>query len=186
MSDLSVSELGVFDKLSKLKVDKSPGPDGIHPRVLYEIKTQITTALTCIFQLSLGTGQLPEDWKKSTIIVIHKKGSKSDVANYRPISLTCICCKVFESIIKDHVFEYCFANNIFSTKQFGFIKGRSTSLQLLNLVDYWTECLEVGGQIDIIYTDFEKAFDKIPFKRLISKLYSYGFNVGVIRWIESF
>ena len=74
----------------------------------------------------------------------------------------------------------------FSTKQFGFIKGRSTSLQLLNLVDYWTECLEVGGQIDIIYTDFEKAFDKIPFKRLISKLYSYGFNVATISWIESF
>ena len=69
----------------------------------------------------------------------------------------------------------------------GFIKGRSTSLQLLKILDKWTELLENGGQIDVIYTDLEKAFDKIPHKRLINKLFSYGLNnKDIISWIEAF
>ena len=68
----------------------------------------------------------------------------------------------------------------------GFIKGRSTSLQLLQILDKWTELLENGGQIDVIYTDLEKAFDKIPCKRLISNLSSYGLNKKIISWIEAF
>jgi len=63
-------------------------------------------------------------------------------------------------------------NNLFSNKEFGFIKGCSTTLQLLEILDRWTELLENGGQIDVVYTDLEKAFDKIPLKRLINKLES--------------
>jgi hypothetical protein len=77
-------------------------------------------------------------------------------------------------------------NDLFSKKQYGFIKGRSTVLQLLTLLDEWTKILDIGGQIDVIYTDFEKAFDKVPHKRLISKLFSYGVNKGVIDWVQSF
>jgi len=74
---------------------------------------------------------------------------------------------------------------LFTSRQFGFIKGKSTVLQLLQILDDWT--LSWGcGQIDVIYTDFEKAFDKVPHKRLISKLYSYGINQEVIKWIEAF
>ena len=77
-------------------------------------------------------------------------------------------------------------NNLFSNKQFGFIKGRSTTLQLLQILDRWTELLENGGQIDVVYTDLEKAFDKIPHIRLISKLFSYDINKKIIGWIEAF
>jgi len=59
-------------------------------------------------------------------------------------------------------------------------------LQLLKILDKWTELLENGGRIDVIYTDVEKAFDKIPHKRLISKLSSYGLNKDIISWIEAF
>lgn len=186
MAELCVSDLKVFNKLSELKVDKSPGPDLIHPRVLYETRAQIASALKLIFQMSLDSGKLPCDWKKSTITMIHKKGNKSEAGNYRPISLTCICCKIFESIIKDHIIEYFTVNNLFSSKQFGFIKGRSTTLQLLNLINTWSTSLEYGGQIDVVYTDFEKAFDKIPHRRLMSKLYSYGFNEVILSWIKNF
>jgi len=75
---------------------------------------------------------------------------------------------------------------LFSDQQFGFIKGNSTVLQLLRVLDDWTLQLKKGGQIDVIYIDFEKAFDKVPHKCLISKLYSYGINPDVIRWTESF
>jgi len=82
--------------------------------------------------------------------------------------------------------EHFITNNLFSKKQFGFITGRSTVLQLLNILDKWTASLEEGGCIDAIYTDFEKAFDKVPHKRLISKLQSYGISADIISWIKDF
>ena len=70
--------------------------------------------------------------------------------------------------------NYLLENSLLSTKQYGFVKGRSTMLQLLHIimVDKWTECL------------FEKAFDKVPHKRLISKLHAYGLRDSIIRWIK--
>jgi len=69
--------------------------------------------------------------------------------------------------------EHFTANKLFTNRQFGFLKGRSTVTQLLQILDEWTEALETGGRIDVIYTYFEKAFDKVPHKRLLSKLRSY-------------
>jgi ribonuclease P/MRP protein subunit RPP40 len=91
-----------------------------------------------------------------------------------------------ESLIRDHIMNYLLGNNLLSDRQYGFIKGRSTALQLLRLMDKWTDWLENGGQIDVIYTDFEKAFDKVPHKRLLSKLYAYGISTKIVCWIESF
>ena len=81
-----------------------------------------------------------------------------------------------ESLIRDLVMDYFLINNLFSDKQYGFIKGRSTVLQLLKLSDDWTRCLDENEEVDIICTDFEKAFDKVPHQRLISKLQAYGGN----------
>ena len=77
-------------------------------------------------------------------------------------------------------------NNLFSNNQYGFIKGRSTVLQLLKIIDQWTTNLETCKQIDIVYTDFEKAFDKVPHKRLLQKLKWYGLNEKIVRWVEAF
>ena len=186
MNSIIFSKASIYTKLSKLKIGKSPGPDNIHSRVLKELAPQLASAFKIIFDLSLKTGSLPEEWKCSTVSAIHKKGSKLLVANYRPISLTCITCKVFESLIRDHIMKYFAENKLFSSKQFGFITGRSTVLQLLTLVDDWAKCLETGSQIDIVYTDFEKAFDKVPHQRLLSKLTSYGIHNSIVKWIESF
>ena len=183
---LEITETAIYKKLDLLKIDKSPGPDNIHPRVIYELRSQLCPAFKIIFQLSLNTGHIPDEWKRSIVSVLHKKGNKSSISNYRPISLTCIVCKIMESLIRDQLMEYFLNCNLFSNKQFGFIKGRSTTLQLLNVVDKWTSYLEHGGQIDVIYMDFEKAFDKVPHKRLLSKLESYGVNIEIIKWIEGF
>ena len=94
-----------------------------------------------------------------------------------------------ESIVRDKITIYLSSNNVFSDKQYGFIKGikgRSTVTQLLKVLDLRTESLEFYGQIDVIYTDLEKAFDKIPHNRLISKLYSYKINSEIVNWIQSF
>jgi len=117
---------------------------------------------------------------------LYKKGKKDNVENYRPISLTCICCKIMESIICHQLMNFFLTNNLFCNNQYGFVKGRSVVLQLLNVVDHWTDMLDRGQQIDVIYTDFEKAFDKVPHKRLLSKLHAYGIHEELINWVKSF
>ena len=82
--------------------------------------------------------------------------------------------------------EHMRVNNIFSKQQFGFIKGRSTVLQLLNVMDSWTMALDNGFSIDSIYLDFMKAFDTVPHKRLIYKLRMNGINPSILRWLEGF
>ena len=118
--------------------------------------------------------------------VIHKKGKKDRIENYRPISLTCLACKIMESIIRDYLMNYFIENNLFSQSQYGFIKGRSAVIQLIKIIDEWTDALDKGYQTDILYTDFEKAFDKVPHRRLISKLKFYGIQDKLVRWIEAF
>ena len=104
--------------------------------------------------------------------MIHKNGSKANVSNYRPVSLTSVVCKIAESVMRDHIMIHFISNSLFSSKQFGVMKGRSTVLQLLHVLDTWVKNLEEGGQIDVIYTDFAIDFDKVPHCRLINKLCS--------------
>ena len=136
---------------------------------MYELRHEIATPLKILFETSYNLGQLPAEWKIGNITAIFKKGNKSDPSNYRPISLTSTICKVMESIIRDHIMDFFFQNNYFSKNQFGFIKGRSTALQLLRIMDEWTTQLDYGGQVDVIYTDFAKAFDTVPHRRLLSR-----------------
>ena len=82
--------------------------------------------------------------------------------------------------------EYFLSNKLFSTIQYGFIKGLSNVLQLLNILDDWSVLFESCRQIDVIYTDFEKAFDKIPHNRLMYKLKLYGLSEKLLLWIHAF
>ena len=187
MDNFVINEEDVLLKLNNLKIDKSPGIDNIHPQVLKEVKIEIKDFLTKLFNLSLSTGYLPLDWKLSTVTAIHKKRSKSEVSNYCPISLTSIVCKILESLIEDRIMYYFIANNLLSKYQFGFVKGRLTVLQLLNLLDTWTKHLNKYEAIDVIYTDFQKAFDKVPHKRLIFKLKKYGLSQQILLiWITEY
>jgi len=97
-----------------------------------------------------------------------------------------IICKLMESIIRDYIMHFFFENSYLSNKQYGFIKGRSTVLQLLKIMDDWTTQLDSGGQIDVIYTDFAKAFDTVPHHRLLFKLKTYNINTDLIAWITDF
>ena len=176
----------ILMRLGKINTSKAAGVDGIHPRILYELRTILALPLKLLFEYSFKNKVLPEDWTSADVAPIFKKGSKSEVNNYRPISLTSVCCKIMEAIIRDNLIKYFDTNKLFSERQFGFLHGRSTVSQLLRILDNWTESLELGGQIDVIYTDLEKAFDKIPHRRLLSKLKSYGVNTETIQWIAAF
>ena len=184
--EISIDESWVRKKLKKLKINKSPGPDGLHPRVLHELTEVIITPLTIIYKASLSSGELPDDWKSANVTAIYKKGSRHIAGNYRPVSLTSIACKMLESIIREQVITYMKRNKLFSSKQFGFLGGRSTTLQLLRVMDEWISILDRGGAVDVIYFDFMKAFDKVSHSRLLMKLESNGIGGPLLTWIKAF
>ena len=115
----------------------------MHPRVVNELSLVIVNPFYYNFNLSIKTGKIPSVWKLGSISAIYKnKGSKHCVKNYRPISHSSIACKILESIIKDSIMAYLIANKILTAKQFGFLRGRSTILQLLKVVDKLTKILD--------------------------------------------
>jgi hypothetical protein len=95
-------------------------------------------------------------------VSLFKKGHKSDPGNYRSVSLTGIACKMMEKLVRNQIVEHMKRNKLFSKNKFGFISGRSTTLQLLLVLDQWTKIIDNGGSIDSVYMDFMKAFDKVP------------------------
>ena len=102
------------------------------------------------------------------------------------MSLTSIVCKCMEKIVRNHITSYMKENGLFSPKQYGFISGRSTILQLITILDTWTYEIDRGHHTDVIYMDFKKAFDTVPHKRLISKLNSLNISKEIVNWIEAF
>jgi hypothetical protein len=155
-------------------------------RVLHEIRTQISRPLASIYTSSLKNGEVPEDWRHANISAIFKKGNKKHPSNYRPVSLTSIACKILETFVRDTIFKHMKRNKLFSKKQFGFITGRSTTIQLLTVLEDWTQILDDKGSINNIYMDFMKAFDKVPHRRLLQKLHTYGVRGKVWNWVEAF
>ena len=124
---MEFNELDILHRLGKLNVSKAAGVDGIHPRILYEMRVVLALPLKLMFQHSFNSKTLPEDWRSADVVPIFKKGSKSNVKNYRPVSLTCICCKIMESIIRDNIMRFFEVNKLFTNKQFGFFKGTVNS-----------------------------------------------------------
>ena len=184
--ELEITEEKVLEKLNKLKIAKSPGPDGMHPRILKELTSVICKPLTLLYQTSVKTGLVPSEWRDAHVTAIYKKGDRHFAGNYRPVSLTSIVCKILESLVRDHIIKYMKTNKLFSKRQFGFIGGRSTVLQLLKILDLICEILDRGGSVDVVYFDFMKAFDKVSHERLIMKLESYGIDGAIQKWIKAF
>ncbi len=135
LSTIQLTEVMIVKKLSKLNIAKSPGPDSIHPQLLKELATTIAKLLILTFNTALRSGTLPKSWKLAYISAIFKKCSRSLPNNYRPISLTCICCKMLEYLIRDYIISHLKENMLFSLHQYGFITGRSTTLQLHKVLD---------------------------------------------------
>ena len=176
----------IAKKLGELDINKSCGPDQMHPHLLKEMANELSVPLSIIMNKSLQTKSLPKDWKKANVSALFKKGDSKLASNYRPVSLTSIVCKTMEKFVRDHLFKFMFANGLFSDKQFGFLPKRSTVLQLLNIIDEWTMAVDDRNEVNCLYLDFMKAFDTVPHRRLIHKLKSYGICDPILSWIRDF
>ena len=183
---ITVSTPGVVKLLKDLNPSKATGPDSIPGKLLKEAASELAPALSIIFQTSIDQGQIPDDWKSAKIAPVYKKGDRSQPSNYRPISLTSICCKVIEHIIHSSVITHLENHHILSDHQHGFRKRRSTETQLILTIQDLVHNLNAGEQTDAILLDFSKAFDKVPHRRLLLKLQHYGVRGNILAWIQDF
>ena len=177
---------GVSKLLRNLKPHKATGPDGIPARLLKETAIEIAPAVSLLFQTSLDQGNVLASWKTALVVPIFKKGNSSSAANYRPISLTSILCKLCEHIVHSTISRHLDRTGTLSDAQHGFRKKRSCETQLLLTVDDLARGLNEKGQTDMILLDFSKAIDKVPHQRHLRKAASYGILGPVLAWIEDF
>ena len=184
---LNITEFGVFKLLDKIDVSKASGPDCIPGRILQNLARELAPVLHYIFDQSLNSGDLPADWTLANVAPIFKKGSKLQAVNYRPVSLTCITCKLFEHIVCKHILGHLEEHGILTDLQHGFRTGRSCETQLITTFqDIASAYNKKGSQIDIAVLDFSKAFDTVPHDGLLSKLKHYGIDDKIWTWISNF
>ena len=185
LTDININVERVRKKLKAMNATKAPGDDDINPALLKETSEEIAQQVTDIFRSSLDSGNVPEDWRSSNITPIHKKDSKTNAENYRGVHLTSQLCKTLEVIIKEDIVEHILKFRLIRDSQHGFTPGRSCITNLLEFLEEITQNIDEGNPCDIIYMDFQKAFDKVPHARLIKKLEKHGINGRLLKWIEA-
>ena len=185
LTELTIYEVEVSYMLKSLDTAKATGPDGIPATLLKETADVITPSLCRLFNKSISSGSLPDEWKTANIVQVYKKGDNENAENYRPISLLCIISKILERCvlnnIKYHLLE------IINVYQHGFLPRRSCVTNLIDVLHYVGSRLDRGGQIDMVYLDLSKAYDKVHHDVLIQKLRKdCGFGGNLLRWFRSY
>ena len=173
----------VFNKIIKLKDGKAPGDDGFVPEFLKNLASVISVPLSVIYNKSIVEGVVPQDWKRANVTPLFKKGSRSDPGNYRPVSLTSYLGKILESILKEIIVGHLLSHSLINTSQHGFLPKKSCLTNLLEFLEYITDAVDRGKPVDVIYLDFQKAFDKVPHERLLNKLKAHGISGRILKWI---
>ena len=184
LGQLVVTPEVVVSQINNIKDNKSPGVDGISPKLLRETVEQISAPLAHLFNMSLQERFVPFEWKEANIIPLFKKGSRNKSVTYRPVSLTSVICKLLETIIRDHMMDFLIKHKLINPSQHGFLKAKSCLTNLLCFLEEITKWVDDGSPVDVIYLDFQEAFDKVPHQRLISMLKSHGMGNRFINWIE--
>lgn len=152
---------------------------------LKEISSVVSIPLNIIFRHSILTGEILEFWKFSIVVPLPKQLPHNIVQNFRPVSITCFPGRVMEKIIVKYMIEFSKANSLIPKEQRGFLSGRSRETTMLQCLNDWTFAIDRRKQIDIVYFDFAKAFDRVSHTKLIYKLQLMGFPNYICTWIKN-
>ena len=182
-----ISEQTGLKLLLTLPICKSTSCRYITNRVLRETAPVITQSLTWLYNLSIKTGTFPREWKSALVTPIYKqKGQPQHPTNYRPISLLPAVGKVFDAIQSRHLLSYLIKHRLITEHQFGFVPGKSTTHQMLCIVDDWLQALDDGKGIAAVFMDFQKAFDRVWHDGLLYKLGLCGIKPAALSWVRSY
>ena len=181
--DFSTSRVQTI--LKNINPNKATGPDKIHGKVLKVCSHSLAKPLAILFSKSYSSGTLPSEWKLAHVVPVHKKGSKADVENYRPISLTSLVVKVMERIVRDDLMARC--NHLVDTRQHGFLPHKSCSTQLTQFCDSLALSLNRNIRADVVYFDFAKAFDSVNHDLILYKLrHSFSIDGKLLEFIKQY
>lgn len=180
----SVSFDDILSAIKELKSGCSEGPDAIPTFIVKGCAAVLIKPLKFIFNLSLRTGKFPSKWKVARVTPVFKSGNRSDIKNYRPISILNCFSKVFEKVIYSIIYDQ--GQRIISPQQHGFLPRRSTVSNLMVFSNEVSHVLDNGGRTDVIYTDLSKAFDTINHRLLIRKLKVLGFCDTLVHLVQSY
>jgi hypothetical protein len=180
----SISTDDILRHLLKLKPSSASGDDALPGFILKDCAQILVTPLHFLYNLILTTSVYPCLWKVGKICPIFKSGKKNIISNYRPVTILPHISKVFESIIYSYI--YTNVQNVISEHQHGFFRGRSTSTNLSCISHFISAALDKNTQVDVIYTDFSKAFDRIDHNILLNKLRHFGFSDSLLNLFESY
>ena len=181
MPDYEILPDGVLTLLKKQRENKAAGSDGISPVLLRNLAEVLARPLACLYNKCYDLGMCPRMWCSAFVCPIYKsRGSRSDPNMYRPISLTPICCKIYEHILVSNMMKFFDEKKIIKDEQFGFRRGRSCELQLLMFTDDVLNSYENDRQLDAVFLDMSRAFDKVPHLRLLEKIQFYGIRGSIV------
>ena len=170
-----------------MNIYKPTGPDILHPRIPRALEDKLARPLTHIYNNSVETGIIPEDWKSANVTAVHKKGSRQEKGIYRTTSLTSVVCKTMERLVKARLITHLEMNNLIGDSQHGFRNKRSC---LTSLLDFFAQVIDTydtdnNKAVDLVYLDFQKAIGKVPHERLTLKVNAHGIHDDVARWIRN-
>ncbi len=186
LSNIHITDEKIVNIIRNLNSKKAHGFDGISISMLKTCAIEISVPLGIIFRACLSSGNFPQMWKYANVQPVHKKNSRQDKANYRPISLLPICSKIFEKIIFDAMYDFFTVNNLLSRDQSGFRPGDSTINQLLSISDEIFRNFEMFDETRAVFLDISKAFDKVWHDGLLFKLKQNGIRGDLLCTIENF
>lgn len=186
LDDLNFTPTDISRAIDQLNPNSAPGPDAIPTVLLKNCKNALSIPLHTIWQDSLNKGEIHQIFRTALVTPIHKGGSRAHPQNFRPISLTSHIIKVFERVLREKIVDYLESNNLMNPSQHGFRSGRSCLSQLLDHFDRILACLEQGLNVDVIYLDFAKAFDKVDHGILYHKLRKLGVGGSIGCWLHAF
>ena len=186
LNSFNVTSQSVLKELKSLDTSKATGPDGVSPHILKNCAQQLAAPLAALFTNCLKQKRWPKLWKKASVVAVHKKDSKNEVKNYRPISLLSIIGKIFERLIAAEVTRFLDENFLLSNRQFGFRGGRSTSDLMLQLSSGWQKSLDEGEDTVVIALDISGAFDRVWHGGLTTKLQGLGIRGNLLDLITNY
>lgn len=181
---MQLDDEDIINGIMNIKQSQKLDMDQFSAFLLKNLHLSICTPLKMIFNKSLSEGTFIDNWKVSFVTPIFKSGRKSNICDYRPIAKLSNVSKIFEHIMFQKI--YFTVKPFLSDCQHGFTHGRSTTTNLLAFSNFCLTSFEKGFQVDSIYLDFSKAFDKISHYILISKLSKMGFHSKSLQWISSY
>lgn len=180
------TELDVLDCIRNLKVSPSSGFDCVSSKILKQVKNSVAAPLTFLINKSFETGIFPQKLKFAIIKPVFKKGNRSDVTNFRPISLLSTFSKVYESIMNLKLNSYLKKYKIIDQSQHGFTKERSLDTALFSFVNEMVSCVDQQSFAGALLIDLSKAFDCINHEALLHKMSRYGIRGVALKWFRSY